>query len=112
MESLLKLLDMKQCRIPENLREIKGNYNKPKWTKFSQKNFSRLIEVTKVFSEDFICNFDTSYYPFDLQKCSIIISLKGNTHKFLSLKAGDLTYSGSKQLQTYLVTNITTNTTV
>ncbi len=66
------------------------------------------IVLTRVYSMEFLCNFDMSIYPFDNQTCSAIFVMKGNTGNFVKLVADSVKYLGPKDLQEYSVheTNI------
>ena len=39
---------------------------------------------------DFLCEFYMAAYPFDVQRCSVVITMKGNIGKFVQLLPGKL----------------------
>ena len=61
--------------------------------------------MSKIFTVEFICQFQVHYYPFDTQSCTAIIALKEKTEKFVKLKK-QLKYSGTEDLGSYLVKSI------
>ncbi len=36
------------------------------------------VGISRVYSKDFICEFDMAHYPFDTQECSAVFVMKGN----------------------------------
>ncbi len=65
------------------------------------------VSITRVYSEEFLCIFDMSVYPFDTQTCSISMIMKGNSGKFVYLLANSTNYLGPKDLTMYFVKNVT-----
>ena len=63
----------------------------------------RMIKIAKTFSEEFICSFDLSYYPFYTQECDLKFKMKGNTKEFVNLIKGYSTYKGPIQFSTYSI---------
>ncbi len=63
----------------------------------------------RVYSTRFLCDFDMRFYPFDRQKCSVVIVPKGNSGHFIRLSGGDSTYLGPVDLTQYFVANFSSN---
>jgi hypothetical protein len=61
------------------------------------------ISITRVYDSEFICLFDMSVFPFDTQKCSVIMVMKGNTGQFVELNPVNMTYSGPIDLTQYFI---------
>lgn len=68
--------------------------------------FSAII-VYKYFTVDFLCTYDMTKYPFDLQKCKAELEPKGNAGYFIHLVENGLEYNGEKELMQYQITNMT-----
>ena len=47
--------------------------------------------------------FDLQHYPFDNQKCLILIGNKGNEGEYVELIPESLTYSGSTNVLDYII---------
>lgn len=41
------------------------------------------LTTKRVYTEEFICEFDMKAYPFDTQECSAVFVMKGNVGKLL-----------------------------
>ena len=67
-------------------------------------NIKCLESVTKV-SLDCFYYFDSSmnWYPFDLQTCSMVLSMKGKGEDFASLYPDQLRYLGKDEVNQYVV---------
>ena len=55
------------------------------------------------FLVDFICNFDMTWYPFDIQTCFMNMSLEGNSDIFVDLLPGSIEYGGPIDLAQYYI---------
>ena len=44
-----------------------------------------------------------AWYPFDTQRCKLVVSLKGNADQVVNLKPGILNYFGPKDLTLYFI---------
>ena len=64
---------------------------------------SNEIELNRVYEIDFICTYDMQYYPFDIQVCTVDMTMAGSAAMFVDLKPGNLKYSGPKDLSQYYV---------
>ncbi len=65
------------------------------------------MTITRVYSLDFLCEFDMAKYPFDTQVCSIVMAMKGNTGEFTKMLPGSFGYSGPIDLVQYFVKDYT-----
>jgi hypothetical protein len=61
------------------------------------------ITVSRTYAIEFICEFDMGVYPFDTQKCSIILILKGNSVKFVQMMLDEVAYTGPENVDQYFV---------
>ena len=61
------------------------------------------ITISRVYDSDFLCDFDMQTFPFDSQKCSVVLVMKGNTDKFVKMKPDNLTYLGPVELTQYFI---------
>jgi hypothetical protein len=61
------------------------------------------IIMTRSYSNNFLCTFDMSVYPFDNQRCPVILTMDGNSGKFVDLVIDELIYSGAVDLNQYYV---------
>ncbi len=61
------------------------------------------IRLSRVYSDQFICDYDMTVYPFDKQECSAIFIMKGKFDKFVKLTAKNANYLGPVDLLQYFV---------
>ena len=61
------------------------------------------LTISRVYSKEFLCEFDMGDYPFDTQECSIVLVMKGNVGKFVDMAEGRLEYLGPIDLTQYFV---------
>ncbi|CAM6054349.1 unnamed protein product [Sphagnum tenellum] len=61
------------------------------------------ITVSRVYNSEFLCEFNMAVYPFDTQRCSVIVIMKGNSGKFARLIQENLRYLGPIDLRQYFV---------
>jgi hypothetical protein len=61
------------------------------------------IIMTRSYINNFLCTFDMSLYPFDNQRCPVILTMDGNSGKFVDLVIDKLIYSGAVDLNQYYV---------
>ncbi len=59
--------------------------------------------ISRVYSLEFLCEFNMAVYPFDTQVCSIVMVMKGNTGEFAEVFADTISYSGPIDLSQYFV---------
>merc|ERR1712224_47073 len=50
--------------------------------------------LSQVYTTQFICEYDLRNYPFDVQKCSMIFIMQGNSGNFVKLIKNQLQYLG------------------
>ncbi len=70
---------------------------------FTFKGSENPITISRVYDSEFLCDFDMHTYPFDTQKCHIILVMKGNSDKFVHMKPLNLTYLGPIDLTQYFI---------
>ena len=61
------------------------------------------ITLSRLYRKEFICVYQIAMYPFDTQRCKIIISLGGNADEFIDLLPGNLDYLGPEDLTIYFI---------
>ena len=59
--------------------------------------------ISRVYSTKWLCTYDMLYYPFDTQRCSLLLVPSGNTATQLQLVPGNHTYSGNRELTQYFI---------
>ncbi len=89
----------------------KGDYERNSNSEILRANFFKGAEnpivLARVYTTEFLCNFDMSIYPFDSQKCSAVFVMKGNTGNFVRLTGDTAKYLGPTDLQEYTIFNVT-----
>ena len=61
------------------------------------------ITFSRVYSIQFYCEYQMSWYPFDIQTCSIEMVFDGVLDNYADILAGILEFSGEKELTQYFV---------
>ena len=61
------------------------------------------LTISRVYKSDFLCDFNMAVFPFDTQRCSVILTTKGNSNKFIELFTAALNYLGPIDLTQYFV---------
>ena len=61
--------------------------------------------ILVIFSVDFICIFELSWYPFDTQNCFMNLTL--DSSNFVMLSPKEVIYQGAVDLAQYYVKNTT-----
>ena len=56
-----------------------------------------------MYDLEFICNYDMRYYPFDIQVCTVDLTITDNDANFLKLQPGQLVYSGGAHFAQYSI---------
>lgn len=64
------------------------------------------LEFKKLFVVDFVCSFDMTYYPFDVQDCTAEIEVAKES-RIVSLVINSLTYIGPSDVMQYVVEKTT-----
>ena len=54
----------------------------------------------------FLCNFDIRWYPFDIQRCYLLLDVKRSYSPFIKLLVENYEYSGEKYLTQYEVVDM------
>ena len=65
------------------------------------------ITLSRIYRNEFICIYQIAWYPFDTQRCRIVISLVGNMDEFINLTPGSFNYLGPKDLTIYFIKHAT-----
>ena len=61
------------------------------------------LVMTQFYNTKFICDFDMRWYPFDTQRCTLLLKMQGDSWKFVDLLKENLDYSGPKDLMMYFI---------
>ena len=61
------------------------------------------LTLSRLYRHEFICIYKIAWYPFDTQRCRIVLSLVGNSDEFINLIPGTLNYFGPKDLTIYFI---------
>ncbi len=61
------------------------------------------ITIRRIYAVDFICDFNMANYPFDLQTCTMEISMKASDRAFVTMAINDYDYNGPADLIKYYV---------
>ena len=61
------------------------------------------ITFSRVYSIKFYCEYQMAWYPFDIQTCSIQMVFDGVLDNYADIVAGNLLFSGEKELTQYYV---------
>lgn len=65
------------------------------------------ITLSRIYRQEFICIYQIAWYPFDTQRCRIVLSLLGNSGEFVNLITGKLAYLGPEDLTIYFIKQTT-----
>ena len=63
------------------------------------------ITISRVYSIQFYCDYQMSWYPFDQQTCHVEMLLDGVLDNYADLLPGGIKFSGPKELTQYFVKN-------
>ena len=63
------------------------------------------ITFSRVYSMKFYCEYQMAWYPFDIQTCSMQMVFDGVLQNYADILAGNLEFSGEKELTQYFVKN-------
>ena len=61
------------------------------------------LELFRFYNQRFLCNYQLKWYPFDVQKCLLVMEIKGAYSPFVNLVVDDLVYTGEEILAQYSV---------
>ena len=59
--------------------------------------------MIQFYNTRFICDFNMLWYPFDTQRCYFVLTMQGDSWKFVELLRETLRYSGPKDLMLYFI---------
>ena len=61
------------------------------------------IRINRVYEVEFICNYDMRNYPFDIQICTVDLTVDDNSANFLNLLPGNIAFTGRSSFSQYYV---------
>ena len=61
------------------------------------------VTFSKEYNQEFACDFDLHNYPFDVQRCQVVLSPTEKDQFFRNLIDENLVHSGPVQMLTYMV---------
>ena len=61
------------------------------------------ISLSRVYSIQFFCEYDMAWYPFDIQTCSMEMTMDGVLDNYAELIPGEVVFTGPKELTQYFV---------
>ena len=64
------------------------------------------ISTSRFYNQRFICDYQMAWYPFDIQRCRLTMSMKRAFAPFTKLKVEDIIYEGEKFLTKYEVKKV------
>ena len=67
----------------------------------NMQTFNNPLVMTQFYNTKFICDFDMRWYPFDTQRCTLLLKMHGDS--FVDLLKENLDYSGPKDLMMYFI---------
>ena len=78
---------------------------------FTYKGSQNYLMMRRGYALDFQCEYYMAWYPFDLQKCSILIALSSGDVKYMELVPDILSYTGPMDLSLYFIKDYTIQST-
>ena len=64
------------------------------------------ITLSRIYQFEFICKYQMAWYPFDTQRCRMILTLASSAYLMMELQPGELNYFGSQDLTMYFIKEI------
>ena len=61
------------------------------------------MTMSRFYNIRFICNYQMQWYPFDVQKCKLILAMQGKTSDFTQLHNQVLQFLGNEEVNQYVV---------
>ena len=90
-----------------------GNFSLPTMEDVENRQFFKghenSITLSRFYNIRFLCNYEMNWYPFDVQSCSLKLSMKGKSSDFSELRADVLRYLGLLEVDQYVVDFYTMN---
>ena len=65
------------------------------------------ISMSRFYNQRFICDYQMSWYPFDIQRCRLTMTMKRAFAPFTEMMVEEIAYEGEKFLTKYEVKNVT-----
>ena len=70
---------------------------------FSFEGSQNSLTMQRIYAIDFECEYYMAWYPFDLQKCTIVIGLRSRDVNYMEILPDILEYTGPRDLSQYFV---------
>ena len=70
---------------------------------FSFEGSQNSLTMQRIYAIDFECEYYMAWYPFDLQKCTIVIGLRSRDVNYMEILPDILEYTGPSDLSQYFV---------
>ena len=64
------------------------------------------ISMSRFYNQRFICDYKMAWYPFDIQRCHLTMSMKRSFAPFTKLMVEEIIYEGERFLTKYEVKNV------
>ena len=64
------------------------------------------LQLKRFYNQRFLCNYNLRWYPFDVQRCFLLLEAKKSYSPFINLGVEKYEYNGEKFLTQYEVVNI------
>ena len=102
-QKLESLNDHKSFAVIDRLGGFEQSAKSELFNALYYKGGENPITTSRVYDSEFLCEFSMAVFPFDTQRCKIIMIMSGNTGKFVDISAGDMNYLGPVDLTQYFV---------
>ena len=67
------------------------------------KGFENPILLKRFYNSRFLCDYRMQWYPFDVQRCSLILAMKPSFEPFAQLVVDELRFVGEQELAEYTI---------
>merc|ERR1712130_800947 len=65
------------------------------------------MTMSRFYNIRFICNYQMQWYPFDVQRCKLVLAMQGKSSDFARLHAQVLQFIGREEVNQYVVISYT-----
>jgi len=65
------------------------------------------MTISRFYNIRFICNYQMQWYPFDVQRCKLVLAMQGKSSDFARLNAQVLQFIGREDVNQYVVISYT-----
>ena len=66
--------------------------------------------LKRFYNQRFLCDYQMSWYPFDVQHCYMVLEMESSSSPFTQLTLGNYEYHGQKFLSQYMVREVIATT--